>query len=575
MTTQPSIIVIAEDGVHSLLANSGVHWNVQHPVADVAQMWDDLSGGRLDAESVGLIFSDSTLASPQDIGAAIAAMAPHGQTFIIQWDTDRTQAVMTAAHAIYAEQGIDPAQHPTYGLDPNDKHTFLETLRAVFTNNGTVAFPATYACDTTGPIEITTEEVVFEPESHDNIGSHAHLDPATPSPETTGGQFDTPATQQTYAATGEPDYQSAAQAHATDTAFQPGIERPTSPEQLRDLSDQIIENQVTVAVTSSKGGSGKSTSAMMLAAAIAQSSKKAFEEGKMDRPLKVCLVDMDTRDGQVASLLGEYMPTALNIRASPTWDKETVLRNLVRNENLGIDALLAPIRPRTAQDVGPDFYRHVIRVLKTTHDVVIMDTSVNYLEPLISTVCLPEATQILFVTTLATTSVQGMARALREITEPVKNGGMGVKRSKIGVVMNQTVTQIGMDKDQIMTAALKVGIAGSIPMATKDVLICTNYCRMHLLLGHELLGPAYFNLAKAVMKGVPLSPLTPVNAGTPQGRPVEPGQPVGQALTQAASTPGMQPGAVPPVIDSAAVPVGAGAPVEGGDRKRGVFRGRG
>ena len=244
---------------------------------------------------------------------------------------------------------------------------------------------------------------------------------------------------------------------------------------------------------------------MMLAAQIAHSSQKAVDAGLADKPLKVVLVDMDTRDGQVASLIGRYVPTSLNIRVSPNWDEETVLANLVHDPKLGIDALLAPVRPRTADDVGPDFYQHVIRVLKTTHDVVILDTSVNYLDPLIATVCLPEATAILFVTTLATTSVQGMARALREITEPVEHGGMGIKRSKIGIVVNQSITEVGMDRDQVLQAALKVSIVGAIPLATKDVLTCTNFNRMHQLLKHPLLGPAYFKLAKTCMPTRPAS----------------------------------------------------------------------
>jgi cellulose biosynthesis protein BcsQ len=284
---------------------------------------------------------------------------------------------------------------------------------------------------------------------------------------------------------------------------------------------------VTITVTSSKGGSGKSTTAMMLAAQIAQSSRLAAERGQIDRPLKVVLVDMDTRDGQVGSLIGKYVPTALNIRVAEQWDEQTILSNLVHHDQLGIDALLAPVRPRTADDVGPEFYRHVIQRLQRTHDVIIMDTSVNYLDPLIATVCLPEATAVLFVTTLATTSVQGMARALREITEPAANGGMGIRRNKIGIVVNQNVSDVGMDKDQVLEAALKVPIVGAIPLASRDVLVATNYNQMALLLKHKVLGPAYYRLAATCLPNVPLVPIaTPDAAGAPAlaGAPAAPAQ---------------------------------------------------
>lgn len=244
-----------------------------------------------------------------------------------------------------------------------------------------------------------------------------------------------------------------------------------------------------------------STTAAVLASQIAKSSAAA------GKPLKVCLVDMDTRDGQVAAMIGTWMPTALNIRVQPVWDEATILRHLVHDERLGIDCLLAPVRPRSADTVGPEFYRVMIRSLQRTHDVVVMDTSVNYLDPLISSVCLPESTAVLFVTTLASTSVLGMARALREIVTPVEEGGMGVPRKKIGIVVNQSVAGVGMDKDQVMKAALGVPVVGVIPMASKDVLTATNLNRMGALLEHPHLGPAYFNLAKVCLPRAELAPL--------------------------------------------------------------------
>ena len=47
--------------------------------------------------------------------------------------------------------------------------------------------------------------------------------------------------------------------------------------------------------------------------------------------------------------------------------------------------------PRTADTVGPDFYKTIVRSLQRMYDVVIMDTSVQYLEPLIAEVALGEA----------------------------------------------------------------------------------------------------------------------------------------------------------------------------------------
>ena len=266
--------------------------------------------------------------------------------------------------------------------------------------------------------------------------------------------------------------------------------------------------QVTFAVTSSKGGSGKSTVSLLLASTIARASTEA------GKPLSVCVVDFDVRDGQVASLIGKFMPTALNIRVQPVWDEERIRRNMVSAEGLSVDTLLAPIRPRTADTVGPEFYQTIVRSLQRLYDVVIIDTSVQYLEPLIADVALVESDAVLFVTTLASTAIQGMARALREITAPLNESGLGIPRKKMGIVVNQSVANVGMERDQVQAAGLGVPVVGVIPLATRDVLTATNLNKMGDLLDHPLLGPAYMDLAQACLPGRELRAWSD-HAGTP------------------------------------------------------------
>jgi len=268
-----------------------------------------------------------------------------------------------------------------------------------------------------------------------------------------------------------------------------------------------LPGQMTISSMSSKGGSGKSTTALLLAATIAKASAAAGE------PKKVCLVDLDTRDGQVASLIGQYMPTSINIRVMPNWDADTVTANLVHDKRLGIDALLAPVRPRNADDVGPDFYRHIIGVLQTTHDVVVLDCSVNYLDPLLG-VAFAMSDEILFVTTLATTSVQGMARSLTELFADPSDGGLGVPREKVGIVANQVLNNVGMGKDKLLKAAIGAPLVGQIPSDQDAVLVATNSNRMHELLKHPRIGPAAFKLAVNCLPGHTLAPVTVEQAST-------------------------------------------------------------
>jgi cellulose biosynthesis protein BcsQ len=262
-----------------------------------------------------------------------------------------------------------------------------------------------------------------------------------------------------------------------------------------------LPGQVTIAVTSSKGGSGKSTTALMLATTIAQSSRSAGQ------PLRVAILDLDARDGQVSTLIGTYLPTAFNLWSSPKWDADAISKAMVRADDLGVDCLLAPARPRASQGVGTEFYRHVIRMLQGMYDVVVLDTSANYLDPATWEVALLEASSILLVTTLANTAIQGMSRAVRDITDPTDVGGLGVPREHLSIVVNQSVAGVGIDMEFIVQAALHVPIVAAVPMATRDVLLATNHSAMQALLKHPFLGPAYYGLARAIVPQLNLVPL--------------------------------------------------------------------
>lgn len=138
-----------------------------------------------------------------------------------------------------------------------------------------------------------------------------------------------------------------------------------------------------------------------------------------------------------------------------------------------------------------------------------------------------------------------MARALREITAPVDESGLGVPREKIGIIVNQSVANVGMEHEQVLAAGLGVPVVGVISLATKDVLTATNLNRMHELLDHPLVGPAYVQLARACLPGRDLADWTATPDGDTSGAADVP-SPNGQAEDA--------------------------APSDDGSRKRGLFR---
>lgn len=268
-----------------------------------------------------------------------------------------------------------------------------------------------------------------------------------------------------------------------------------------------LPGQLTISVVSSKGGSGKSTTAMMLAGQIAHSSHAA------GKPLSVALVDLDVKDAQVGTMIGQVMPTALNIRVQDEWSDTVVKTHMVRANDLGVDCLLAPVRPRSADVVGPEFYRVIIRSLQRQYDVVILDCSVDYLSPLLSTVAFPESDEILVTTTLINTAIGGLARMIREMTTPADHGGMGLPREKIGIVVSQNTADVGVGREEVLAAGMGVPVIGVIPLATVDVMSATNANQMFKLLYHPALGPAYHRLASTCLPGRDLPPLLDSNTG--------------------------------------------------------------
>jgi len=511
-TTQ--VIVVAGDEVYSALTASGVGWDLQHQVKTLTRMRDDLTAGRLSSDSSILVISDSLPAQPGELEALVAWAAPHLTVFVVTWDAAGADALRGRIMAqIEADHEAAPITADVHFVPIDTGAAMLEGMREVLADS--IPWPQEYSAELYRPL---TRSVAPVPAFHPGVVTAR--DSATPPVPVIAAE---PLATTPLPIAPAPLAPAPGPAPLPSSVIEPVLlvpapipvaaAEPAPDQQLyrRIVDAQVvtgtpIPGQVTLAVTSSKGGSGKSTTALLVASTVAHGSRKAFDAGLIPRPLKVVLVDMDTHDGQVASMIGQYMPTAINIRMEARWDEETILRNLVHSNRLEIDCLLAPVRPRSAHDVGPDFYRHVIRTLQCTHDVVIMDTSVNYLDPLISTVCLPEATAIMFVTTMVSTAVQGMARALNEITGDLESDGMGVAAEKIGVVVNQAMSNVGMDREQVLEAALGVPIIGQVPMASQDVQLATNHNRMHMLMAHQELGPAYFALAQACLPNTELLP---------------------------------------------------------------------
>lgn len=249
-------------------------------------------------------------------------------------------------------------------------------------------------------------------------------------------------------------------------------------EQIYDDEDQITipdggdRKGTVIAVTSSKGGSGKSTVSMVLAAYLAKSSRVSEEQGLEPKRLKVCIVDFDTRDGQLGFLNGQTSPTVFNIIGDANVVGNDIPQSAIRkgiysSPNIEADFIFAPRRTRYAKEIKPQFYVSIIHELKAMYDYIILDTSVNYLDALLEEVAYPMSDKIILVTDMGISSIMGMARWITETTSPKEKGGSGIDRNKIGITVNKVMDGVNMSAERIKKTTMGVPIVAMLPNAPK------------------------------------------------------------------------------------------------------------
>jgi len=285
------------------------------------------------------------------------------------------------------------------------------------------------------------------------------------------------------------------QLEASGAISKPGDLRPSigNPGELLDLSPGPFQGELNpfalgapksssplgkvIAVTSAKGGTGKSSVAVTLAAYLAQASK----HGPV-RPLKVLLLDMDVRDGQIGFFTGFWKPTVMKILRFGISEKQ-IEDTVIHDEGLGVDVLLAPRRPRSSDELTPEFYEELIGKLRGTYDYIILDTSVNYLSPLMEKVALPQADRIVLLVENLNSTAYASARWIREVTSKIEFEGMGIPKDRISAILNKV--RPGDDPEhskKVIQNLQEIPIIGSIPLRSELFIDASNSQSMERVL---------------------------------------------------------------------------------------------
>lgn len=254
-----------------------------------------------------------------------------------------------------------------------------------------------------------------------------------------------------------------------------------------------------IAVTSSKGGSGKSTISMMLGHTIAKGSNISVEKGLEGKDLKVIIVDLDVRDGQLGFLNGHQSPTVIDILTSGPPTQENIKNGIFHSPDMMCDFIFAAKRPRTANEIPADFYVSLIHTLREMYDYIILDTSVNYRDPLLEHVAYPMADKVVFVTDMGISSIFGMARWIQETTR-VEDNKDPIDPEKIGIVVNKVMNDVNMGIEKIEALSKGRPILSMFPNSPKLITYAANTCSLEQTLNYPNINKMAKRLADTIVE---------------------------------------------------------------------------
>lgn len=199
-----------------------------------------------------------------------------------------------------------------------------------------------------------------------------------------------------------------------------------------------------VTVFAAKGGCGKTTVSTNLAATFARAGRRT------------CLVDLDLAFGDVAIAMAlkpvRTIADAIGLSALD----ETAVRSLVTRHHSGLDAILAPIEPGTAEGISSDLVGNLLEVLQTMYDVVVVDTPPAFTEHVL--VSFDKADHCVLITTLDVPALKNLKLTLETLEM------LDYPRERWHVVLNRADAKVGLsaqDVEQTLRTTISVQIPSS------------------------------------------------------------------------------------------------------------------
>lgn len=276
----------------------------------------------------------------------------------------------------------------------------------------------------------------------------------------------------------------------------------------RDVTDErLVHDGRLICVLGLKGGSGKTLTVVNLGAALAA------------RGHSVALVDLDLQFGDLGLAMGLHPERTIYdlVRSGGSLDAEK-LRDFMVEHPSGARALLAPLRPDHAAAVQVPFLREVMRLLRETHEFVVIDTPPNFTPEVIAAVDM--SSDVLMVAMRDTLSLKDTKLGLETLER------MDYDSRAIRILLNRANTKVGIDR-QDMLGILGRDVDVLVP-SQRDITRSINQGEPIALSAGSAGGKAFRSLADIYLNGA--GDRTPAfNGGRRRTRRVEAAEPSGDA----------------------------------------------
>jgi len=237
-----------------------------------------------------------------------------------------------------------------------------------------------------------------------------------------------------------------------------------------------------ICVTSPKGGTGKSTLTLNMAAYMALRVKPY---GK-----RVCVIDANFQQADAGKMLGQYSPNITNIiKDTASLAPNAIERYLVRREDLNLSVLLGPSMPEEAnpQYLNARLYNQVLDALRPNFDYIFIDTPVaEVYHDLFRGFVLPAADYIIVPLTPVLHTIMNVDAWLHTVTLPRHTGGDDVDPNKVGIVLNQAEDGVDIGEVEIRRELSKWHFIGSVPRSKAWINAVNNYEMVATKNYHEL-----------------------------------------------------------------------------------------